>query len=70
MSYYKSGIGKTPFFTKNRSIRIEHSNCEQIKKRLESVDIKAIVREIPIGCSIITNASYLEVVNEFRDEFR
>jgi len=70
MSYYKSGIGKTPFFTKNRSIRIEHSNCEVIKKRLESADINAVVREIPNGCSIITNSSYIKVVNEFRDEFR
>jgi hypothetical protein len=69
MSYYKSGIGKTPFFTKNRSIRIEHSNCAVIKKRLESAGISAVVKKIPTGCSIITNESYFKVVNEFRVEF-
>jgi len=67
MPYYKSAIGKTPFFTKNRSIRIDHDDCKVIKKRLELANIITVVRERPNGCLIITDADYLEVVNEFKD---
>jgi len=61
MPYYKTAIGKTPFFTKNNFF-IEHTNCKLLKKRLESADIVAVVKKIPYGCSIITSTSYLKVV--------
>ena len=70
MPYYKTAIGKTLFFTNNRGIRIDHYNCQLLKKRLLSADIIAVVNKIPNGCLIITNSSYSEVVNRFRDLIR
>ena len=70
MPYYKTAIGKTPFFTNNRGIRIDHYNCQLLKNRLVSADIIAVVNKIPNGCLIITNSSYSEVVNKFRDLIR
>ena len=66
MPYYKTAIGKTPFFTNNRGIRIDHYNCQLLKKCLLSADIIAVVNKIPNGCLIITNSSYSEVVDKFR----
>ncbi len=62
MSYYKSSIGATPFFTTNSALRIEHYDCELVKKRLKSLDIAAVVKKIPYGCSIVSDSSYLKVM--------
>jgi hypothetical protein len=54
MSYYKPGIGKSPFFTNNSPIYMKHENCQELKKQLESLDIIAVVQPIKNGCSVIS----------------
>ena len=61
MPYFKASIGANPFFTRNSSIRVQHNDCELLKKRLKSLDIAAVVKEIPHGCSIVSNSSYLNI---------
>jgi len=71
MPYYKTSIGKTPFFTTNKAINIKYYNCELIKKRLESADIIAVVKKTNLGCSIISNSSYLKIIEDLgRYSFR
>ncbi len=57
MPYYKPEIGKSPFFTTNAPIYIKHKDCQEIRNRLESLDIVAVVQKISNGCSIISPIS-------------
>ena len=54
MPYYKSGIGKTPFFTDNKPYFIKYENCSEIKKKLEEMNIISVVTSVPNGCSVIS----------------
>ena len=54
MPYYKSAIGKTPFFTNNAPIHIQHDNCQALRKQLEAYNILAAVRSVPGGCAVVS----------------
>lgn len=54
MPYFKPAIGKTPFFTNNGSVHIEHGDCQALRKKLAAHNIVAVVRSVPGGCSVVS----------------
>ena len=52
MAYYKPGIGKSPFFTKNTPIRVPDKHCERVRERLKSANILAATWATADACMI------------------